>query len=451
MANGTDKGTNDNRFIEVTTPGRPPVFRAREGSCVRIGREADNDIVIDDPFVSRHHVEIRVEGGRAKLTDLETRNGTLHHGQRIRELTIDDEAMLLLGRHVSVRITVGDETRPHAIAANGLVGGSPMMERLRSLVAKVAPTDLTVLIEGETGTGKEVVAKAIHSASTRARNNFVVFDCGSVSPNLLAAELFGHTKGAFTGASGATEGAFRRAQRGTLFLDEIGELPLDLQPALLRALESREVKPVGSDAYVPVDVRVIAATNRSLEDEVAASRFRRDLLFRLAVARIRLTPLRGRAEDIPSLAQHFAARLGAMLSPEIISQLETRPWPGNVRELRNVVETAVLLNGPGQIVTSLGVGQYDDADNITLPVSRADLGGAVPPVTIAPGMSFQSAKQVAVDAFEREYLLKLFIESDYNLSEASRRSGVDRGYLRELYRKHGLDPAQLRAQRKPGG
>jgi DNA-binding NtrC family response regulator len=455
MANGSEK-RSDNFFVEITTPGKPSVLRIREGASARIGRELDNEIVIDDPFVSRHHVEITAVGKRAIVKDNDTRNGTLHRGARISEITVDDEAMLLLGRHVSVRITVGDETRPHVVAASGLVGGSIVMEKLRNQVAKVAPTDLTALIEGETGTGKEVVAQAIHSASGRSRNNFVVFDCGSVSPNLLAAELFGHTKGAFTGAAGATEGAFRRAQRGTLFLDEIGELPQDLQPALLRAREAREVKPVGGDTYMPIDVRVVAATNRALEDEVNAGRFRRDLLFRLAVARVKLPPLRARSEDIPSLAQHFAARLGAMLAPEVIAQLEKRPWPGNVRELRNVVETAVLMSGPGQLVTSLGDETYvDSEENITLTQSsalRGAPGGATiapPPIAIQPGMSFQDAKQAAVDAFEKEYLLKLFIDSDYNLSEASRRSGVDRGYLRELYRKHGLDPAQLRAQKKP--
>jgi transcriptional regulator with GAF, ATPase, and Fis domain len=458
MANGSEK-RSESLFVEITSPGKPSVLRIREGTSARIGRELDNEIVIDDPFVSRHHVEIKAAGRRAIVKDLETRNGTLHRGVRISEITIDDEAMLLLGRHVSVRITVGDETRPHVVAGSGLVGGSAVMEKLRNHVSKVAPTDLTVLIEGETGTGKEVVAQAIHSASGRSRNNFVVFDCGSVSPTLLAAELFGHTKGAFTGAAGATEGAFRRAQRGTLFLDEIGELPLDLQPALLRALEAREVKPVGGDAYMPIDVRVVAATNRSLEDEVAAGRFRRDLLFRLAVARVKLPPLRARTEDIPSLAQHFAARLGSMLAPDVIAQLEKRAWPGNVRELRNVVETAVLMTGPGQLVTSLGdEGYVESDDNVTLPQTSAMRAAASaaanatiapPPVVIQPGVSFQDAKQAAVDAFEKEYLLKLFIDSDYNLSEASRRSGVDRGYLRELYRKHGLDPAQLRAQKKP--
>ncbi len=454
MATGSDKRT-ESLFIEITTPGRPSVLRIREGTSIRIGRELTNEIVIDDPFVSRHHVEIKAEGRRAIVTDLETRNGTLHRGQRIHELAIDDEAMLLLGRHVSVRITVGDETRPHVVAANGLVGGSVVMEKLRNHIAKVASTDLTVLIEGETGTGKEVVAQALHSASQRARGNFVVFDCGSVSPNLLAAELFGHTKGAFTGAAGATEGAFRRAQRGTLFLDEIGELPLDLQPALLRALESREVKPVGGDTYIPIDVRVIAATNRALEDEVNAGRFRRDLLFRLAVARMKLPPLRSRTEDIPSLAQHFAARLGAMLAPEVIAQLDKRAWMGNVRELRNVVETAVLMNGPGKIVTSLGDESFEpQEENITLSTSSMPRATIAPPgalPSLPAGLTFQDAKQAAVDAFEKDYLLKLFIDSDYNLSEASRRSGVDRGYLRELYRKHGLDPAQLRAQKKPGG
>ncbi len=448
------------RFVEITSPGIPPVLRARDG-VVRIGRVAEgNQIVINDPYVSRSHLEIRILPHGVEVVDLDTKNGTHFRGARIRELPVKTEAALVLGKHVNIRIKVADESRPDAHAGSELIGASVAMQKLRSTAARVAQTHLTVLIEGETGTGKDVVAREIHARSPRASKHFVVFDCGAVSPNLVAAELFGHTKGAYTGAVSASEGAFRRAQGGTVFLDEIGELPLELQTALLRALESREVRPVGGDAYVPVDVRVIAATNRNLDAESEAGRFRKDLLFRLAVARIKVPPLRSRPEDIPALAEHFAAGLdGARLSPEVIAQLQTRTFPGNVRELRNTVERAVLLcGGPGTLVTELDdfgddePPAFDDETATSAAESMRNAPTIAPgaislPQHLTTGMPFQDAKQVAVDSFEREYLVKLIAESDYNLSEAARRSGVHRRYLRELFKKHDIDLVELRASR----
>jgi DNA-binding NtrC family response regulator len=446
------------RFVEILSPGSPSVLRVRDG-VVKIGREAGNDIVIDDPFVSRTHLEVRVYPDGVQVADLDTKNGTHFQGARIRELPVKTECTLVLGKQITVRVRVQDEASPALHDGTELVGSSGAAQKLRSAIARVAPTNLTVLIEGETGTGKEVVARAIHARSQRASKSLVVFDCGAVSPNLVATELFGHTKGAYTGATGATEGAFRRAQGGTLFLDEIGELPLDLQPALLRALEARQVKPVGSDTYVNVDVRVVAATNRSLEAEVEAGRFRKDLLFRLAVARIKVPPLRARVEDVAELAQHFASELGATLSPAVMQTLASRAWPGNVRELRNAVERAVMLaGGQGVTVNSLE-DEFDDDDDFgdqvdgrsgTLPGAMVTIppGGFVLPQALPAGVTFQDAKQAAVDSFERDYLVRLFTESNYNLSEASRRSGVHRRYLRELFKKHGLSPAEMRAAKK---
>jgi len=457
------------RYVEVVSPGVPSPFRAREG-VVRVGRDVGNEIVIHDPFVSRVHIEIRIYPHGVEVVDLDTKNGTHYQGARIRELKVNGEVTLMLGKQVSLSIRVGDDapfsdvTSPAIMAppptiippvaraaARGerteLIGDSAAMQRLRSGIAKMAPSPLTVLIEGETGTGKEVIARALHQQSPRAGRPLVVFDCASVSPNLIASELFGHVKGAFTGAVGSAEGAFRRADGGTLFLDEIGELPLDLQPALLRALEARQVKPVGGDAYRAVDVRVVAATNRSLEAEVQAGRFRQDLLFRLAVGRIKVPPLRSRVEDIPALAQHFARAVGgASIAPSVLAALASRPWRGNVRELRNVIERAVMLNPtPGSAVTSLD--DDDDHDLVMPDTLRVGLGA--PNVTLEAEVPFQDAKQAAVERFERDYLLKLFERSGYNLSEAARRSGVDRRYLRELFKKHNLDPTTLRAQRRP--
>jgi len=463
------------RYVEVISPGVPSPFRAREG-VVRVGRDVGNEIVIHDPFVSRVHIEIRIYPHGVEVIDLDTKNGTHYQGARIRELKVTGEVSLMLGKQVTISVRVGDDapfsdvTSPAILAPpptilptaapsapvapmrppgrgerTELIGDSPAMQRLRSGIAKMAPSHLTVLIEGETGTGKEVIARALHQQSPRAGRPLVVFDCAAVSPNLIASELFGHVKGAFTGAVGSAEGAFRRADGGTLFLDEIGELPLDLQPALLRALEARQVKPVGGDGYRSVDVRVVAATNRGLEAEVQAGRFRQDLLFRLAVGRIKVPPLRSRVEDIPALAQHFARAVGgATLAPAVLAALASRPWRGNVRELRNVIERAVMLS-PSPVVTSLD--DDDEHDLVMPPTLRAGLEGAGAPGD--PEVPFQDAKQAAVERFERDYLLKLFERSGYNLSEAARRSGVDRRYLRELFKKHNLDPTTLRAQRRP--
>jgi two-component system, NtrC family, nitrogen regulation response regulator GlnG len=449
------------RYVEVISPGAPSPYRAREG-VVRVGRDVGNEVVIHDPFVSRVHIEIRIYPHGVEVVDLDTKNGTHYQGARIRELKVTGEVSLMLGKQVTISVRVGDDA-PFADATSPaitapppsprpaprgerteLIGDSPAMQRLRMGIARMAPSHLTVLIEGETGTGKEVVARALHQQSPRAGRALVVFDCAAVSPNLIASELFGHVKGAFTGAVGSAEGAFRRADGGTLFLDEIGELPLDLQPALLRALEARQVKPVGGDGYRAVDVRVVAATNRGLEAEVQAGRFRQDLLFRLAVGRIKVPPLRSRVEDIPALAQHFARAVNnATLAPGVLAALASRPWRGNVRELRNVIERAVMLS-PTPMVTTL---DDDDDHDLVMPATlRAALGAPVDPAD--PEVPFQDAKQAAVERFERDYLLRLFERSGCNLSEAARRSGVDRRYLRELFKKHNLDPTTLRAQRR---
>jgi DNA-binding NtrC family response regulator len=446
------------RYVEVISQVRPASYKAREG-VVRIGRDAGNEVVIDDPFLSRIHLEVRIFPHGVEVVDLDTKNGTHYQGARIRELPVKDEVTLLLGKHATVRVRVGDDGAP---AQRGreevdLVGDSPAMHRLRGALTKLGPSHLTVLIEGETGTGKEVVARTLHRLSGRASKPLVVFDCAAVSPSLIASELFGHVKGAFTGAVGSSEGSFRAAHGGTLFLDEIGELPLELQPALLRALEARQVKPVGGEQYVPVDVRVVAATNRALEDEVAAGRFRKDLLFRLAVGRVKVPSLRQRPEDVPVLAMHFARAYGASFAPAALDALAARAWPGNVRELRNAVERMVMLaGGHGALVANLD--DLDDDDDLDARDSEA-------PPLVSPSeallgamqsaegqrllaMSFQDAKQAAVETFEREYLVRLFEASGFNLSEAARRSGVHRRYLRELFKKHNIDTAALRA-RKP--
>ncbi|MBI2306207.1 MAG: sigma-54-dependent Fis family transcriptional regulator [Rhodocyclales bacterium] len=289
----------------------------------------------------------------------------------------------------------------------GFVGHSPLIQSLRSLVRRIAPMPTTVLLQGESGTGKEVTARALHQMSNRAQRPFVPVNCAAISPELIESELFGHVKGAFTGASEARNGLFYYAHGGTLFLDEIGELPLAMQTKLLRALEERRIRPVGSAREVPVDVRIVAASNRDLTEEVAAGRFRQDLFFRLAVVEITIPPLRARTEDIPDLARHFMALFSAQLgvdplplSAEIIARLAAYPWPGNVRELRNFVERSLIL-------------------------------GAFPTLGIAPANAAPavSEDEMTLEEVERQHILRVLAVCGGNKSEAARRLGVSRKTL----------------------
>src|SRR5882724_6161247 len=335
----------------VADPAQEWTFDKEE---IRIGSMEDNDVVLGDDTVSRYHCKITQEDNGYVLLDQRSTNGTFINKVRIREAFLKPGSIVSVGQ-TQLRFNAREEEveiiPSRADRCAGLIGGNPRMREIYSIIEKIAPTATTVEIDGETGTGKEVVAQAIHSLSPRARNDLVVFDCGAVPPNLIESELFGHEKGSFTGAVMTRQGLFEQADGGTLFLDELGELPLDLQPKLLRALEQREVRRVGSAKASKVDVRIIAATNRNLEDEVRAGRFRQDLFYRLSVVRLHLPSLRDRADDIPLLIQHFletghynrkpSAPKVSGVSREALSALQSYPWPGNVRELVNVVERAV--------------------------------------------------------------------------------------------------------------
>jgi DNA-binding NtrC family response regulator len=285
----------------------------------------------------------------------------------------------------------------------------------------VAPTSTTVLLEAETGCGKGEAAESLHRASTRRHGPFVIVDCGAVPAPLLESELFGHEKGAFTGAHTRRVGAFEAANGGTIFLDEIGELPSELQPKLLRVLENRHVRRLGSNAYAPIDVRVIGATNRDLRADVNASRFRPDLYFRLAVVKIALPPLRARPEDIPALAEHILGALGAsaeqvatILTPAFVQDLQGAPWRGNVRELRNHLERALIF-------------------------PEATVVGAESPTSAHAGnLSYAAAKERALSAFEREYVETLLRAHGRRVSAAAEASGLSREYLYRLMRRHGI-------------
>ncbi len=314
-----------------------------------------------------------------------------------------------------------------------LIGSGPAMQQVFEVIKKVADTDLTVLIRGESGTGKELVAQALHGRSPRAERPFVAVNCAAISRELVESELFGHEKGAFTGADGRRVGRFEAAGGGSIFLDEIGDMPLDTQAKVLRVLQERTLERVGGNQPIAIDVRVVAATHRALEAEVAAGRFREDLYYRLKVVEARLPPLRERIEDVPALCQRFleqlAARLGrepATLTPEAMAQLMRYDWPGNVRELRNVIErAAVMASGP---------------------ITAGDLAlGGPTRTTIAPvpGESFADAKKRWLARFEREYLLAALRAHGWNVSRTADAIGMVRQSLQQKIREHALrgDPS----------
>ena len=344
---------------------------------LRIGAASDNDVVLTDRAVSRRHAEIRMTPTGLLLRDLGSTNGTFINDVRITEAYIPADAECRLGYS---RLVIRQHTEERKVAVprqdhlGELVGSSERMRELYGLIRAVAPTPTTVHLRGESGAGKELVARTLHTFSGRS-GPLVVFDASVADPEMVRNDLFGHVKGAFTGATGAREGAFRQAHTGTLFIDEIGELPLDLQPRLLRVLETREVLPIGSDKPLRVDVRVITATHRDLEAMVKIGAFRADLFYRLSVVPIEVPALREIRDDIPLIARHLCERLQlhCRLSAAALEALQNYSWPGNVRELRNVLERAAVMCGEREI----------RPENLRLPKTAAAVQ-INPPVIPAP-------------------------------------------------------------------
>jgi len=319
---------------------------------IRLGTSDGCHVTLSDVTISGVHAELQRTNRGILIRDLGSTNGTFIGDNRIQGIYADGATTVRLGNS-EIRITPLRKESPIELAADDrfgdLVGASVAMRATFAKLERIAQSDSTVLITGETGTGKELAAAAVRDFSARRGGPFVVIDCGALPANLIESELFGHEKGAFTGADRLRQGAFERANRGTIFLDEIGELPLSLQPSLLGILERRESRRVGGQNPIPVNVRVITATNRELSAEVARGAFRADLYYRLAVVEVRLPPLRERPEDIPLLVEHILSLLPGekpVMSPETIEQLKSYAWPGNVRELRNVIERAALLAEP---------------------------------------------------------------------------------------------------------
>jgi two-component system nitrogen regulation response regulator GlnG len=387
---------------------------------VTIGTNSECGLVLTDGTVSAVHAEIRIEDDEILVVDRGSTNGCVIGGARIERAVVGFGTELKLGRSV-IKIVPDEQfvaPSPSIETSFGtLVGANERMRQMFTLLADAAPTNATVLIEGETGTGKELIAEELHRHSARRDGPFIVFDCSSVPRELVASILFGHVKGAFTNAMSDRKGVFAEAHGGTLFLDEIGEMLLDLQPALLRALDKRAVCRVGATTFDKVDVRVVAATNRDLRAEIAAKRFREDLFYRLAVIRLEVPPLRARGSDIALLVEHFREKFGAAgaLDPDDLARLVRHGWPGNVRELRNVIERACVL------------GDLERALDVQTTVDRA-------PRTDLP---FKEAKHQVVEAFEREYIEAL-VARHGSLSAAAREAQIDRKHFRELMRKYGL-------------
>ena len=413
-----------------------------EHDVIRIGSARSADVGLSDNTVSRRHAEIVRTPEGVLLRDLGSTNGTFVGPIKIREVFLGPDTIFRVGK-TELHYRALDEVVQVAPLAThrfeGMVGASVSLREVFAVLDRVAPTGLTVLITGETGTGKELASRAVHVRSRRSDTPFVVFDCGAAPENLIESALFGHLRGAFTGAVEAREGVFEAADGGTIFLDEIGELPLELQPKLLRLLEQREVRRIGDNTPRPVDVRVVAATNRDLQAEVRAGRFREDLYYRLAVVEVRLPPLRDRLADLPMLVAYLLERAPhnrgvSGLTPQVQAVFEAYRWPGNVRELNNVIERALPFCDREQVtIDALPAALRAAAASRETRVPGAAAAAHVPELH---GLPFRSAKDRIIEAFEREYLLDLLDRHAGNVSRAARAADVDRKTLSRLMKKH---------------
>ncbi|MFZ5440155.1 MAG: sigma 54-interacting transcriptional regulator [Myxococcota bacterium] len=420
-------GTLKERKYQVAIIGGPGTgtTRAIEGTFT-VGSHPDAALCLHDTTVSRYHVELTARPDGVRVRDLESTNGTYLGGARITEVIVEDQAILSVGKTtLKVSMIEADLGKPEAQSSFGpAIGASAAMKQLFGILEKVSPSDSTVLLLGETGTGKEVMARAIHEKSKRAHRPFVVVDCGAVAPTLIESELFGHVRGSFTGAVSDRNGAFLEADGGTIFLDEIGELPLELQPKLLRVLEAGTVRRVGEDKHRRVDVRVVAATHRDLEAEVAAGRFRRDLYYRLAVVLVNVPALRDRLDDLPLLTQHFVKSMGRgdfELPRSLMARFAAYHWPGNVRELRNLVERSLA-----------------GADVEPLPQESQVAARALSAGEDITDLPFKEAKERLVESFTKEYLVTLLEKCNGNISQMAREAGIARNYVHRLVAKYGL-------------
>ena len=439
-----DKTTLKLRRSRLRVTGGPDNGReiVSEKEIVRVGGHNTNDLVLqEDRTASRHHFEIQYTERGYLLVDKESTNGTFLDGRRVERAYLSPGSQIRAGSSTITFAPVDEEVtvEPDSIGQlGGMVGQSVKMRQIFGLVRKIAPMDVSVVIQGETGTGKELVARAVHENSSRKDGPLVVLDCGAIPPELIESELFGHEKGAFTNAISQRQGAFERAHGGTIFLDELGELRLDLQPKLLRVLENREVRRVGGNDVIEVNVRVIAATNRDLVKEIQAGNFREDLYFRLSVINISLPPLRQRREDIPWILKRALAEPEVLqkygrkrFSPEALSLLMAYAWPGNVRELMNVLSHVLTFSEGEEILPS------------HLP-ARVQGQQKEAPVPFNEHLSFKEAKEQLLENFEREYIGSVLKRCEGNISRAARESGLHRKSIERLVKKYALDARAMK-------
>jgi len=379
-----------------------------------IGTGQSADVRLGDPAVSREHVRVSLLPNGVRVRDDGSKNGTWLGGVRIREVLLSSDASIVVGG-TTIAITIEADDLQLPLSANDrfgdAIGGSAVMRNLFAVLEKVAPTELTVLLEGESGTGKDVLSRAIHARSARASEPMVVVDCGAIPATLIESELFGHERGAFTGADKARKGVFEEANGGTLFLDEIGELPVDMQPKLLRALEAREVRPIGARASRPIDVRVIAATSRRLAEAARTGEFRSDLFYRLAVARVTVPPLRDRPEDVLPIARAMLRVLrndpALEIPTDLASMLEAYTWPGNVRELRNVVERWAALGRLDRTMFDPLEAQMSAEDDLAM-------------------LPYHEARKIVLDRFEEKYLPRVLERAGGVMARAAELAEVAR-------------------------
>jgi two-component system response regulator GlrR len=423
------------------------VHRVRIEGETRVGSAQGNDLRVADPSVSRVHARLELRGSALWVTDLGSRNGTFVGRVRVQEAEVPNGSHLRLG---GADLLVSYGARPATVPLwperhfGPLLGESHIMRELFRRLAKVSATDSTVLIQGETGTGKELVARAIHEASPRAKAPFIVVDCSAIPKDLMEAELFGHVKGAFTGAIGAREGAIEAADGGTVFFDEFGELPMALQPKLLRVIESRAVRRVGEAQHRQVDVRYIVATHRDLATMVNQGAFREDLYFRVAVVPVHIPPLRERPEDIPQLIEHFLPS-GSVLDDTVLHEISKRPWLGNVRELRNFADRLVAL-GPQEAMADPGrtqptansTGAFAAMANIPTQPGKQTQPPAFDALGVDLDIPFKELRDRWLTQLEKDYILGWLERTKWNVSAVAERVGLDRTYVHRLIKKHDL-------------
>jgi transcriptional regulator with GAF, ATPase, and Fis domain len=435
-AQSVDGALSDDVLVVVLS-GSQRGRQVRLAQRMRIGKAPDNDLVLEDDTVSRHHCELERREHGVFVRDLGSTNHTRIGRTAIQEAVVEAGATIKVG---GVELGVRVEPRRALLLPSEsrlfgeAIGHSIALRTIFGVLERIAPTDAAVLLLGETGTGKDVLARSIHQQSPRRAAPFVIVDCGAVSYSLIESELFGHERGAFTGAVASRQGAFELAGKGTVFLDEVGDLPLDVQPKLLRVLESGEYRRVGGNKTIQAEARIIAATKRDLKAEVERGKFREDLYFRLAVVPVHVPPLRSRREDVPPLVERFldlARRrdpaASVTLSAETLAALAAHDWPGTVRELRNVLDRAIYM---------ATAGGERELKLLDLPVTAAVANQG--PTAFDSKKSYREVRDEFEADFERRYVGWLLERHAGNISAAAREAKMDRKHLYDLARRHGL-------------